>query len=81
MVKGRAVRPWKMASEPGMLNDEAARDLPIQRQGIKAIAVVPHKVSRSDSDMKLGGNTKYLVPFRERDFFIAPHFLSRRNSL
>jgi len=25
-----------MASEPGALNDEAARELPLQRQGIKA---------------------------------------------
>ena len=34
MVKGRAVRPWKMASEPGMLNDEATRVLPLQSLGI-----------------------------------------------
>ena len=33
-VKGRAVKSWKMASEPGMLNDEAARALPLQSLGI-----------------------------------------------
>jgi len=32
-----------MASEPGALNDEAARELPLQRQGIKAQAGVPYE--------------------------------------
>ena len=27
--EGAQTNPWKMASEPGMLNDKAARDLPI----------------------------------------------------
>ena len=56
-----------MASESGLPNNKAARDLPLQRCGIKAQAGVP--MEACDVQVKLGGNTVF-VPLLGWSFFL-----------
>ena len=61
----------KMASEPGVPNDEAARDLPLQRCGIKALAGVPTEAFAA-TRRRNWVVTRISRPFhRGRDFFMG----------
>lgn len=58
-----------MASESGLPNNKAARDLPLQRCGIKAQARRTYGGLCGDVQVKLGGNTVF-VPLLGWSFFL-----------